>query len=184
MCIIRICINVFQSHRQVALPRGNWTDENDRINDQRTISNSPLARNTPSPSLTEGFSELNEAIALFCRRAAREALKSCPFDGIPSTDDVKHKDGLRKVFPQDNHSSMMRSELEAPRPLLHAINYGLCSIISKVLHDEIFDAFHPSLSGSVGAQHSHYLNELYDKTRLEGQIVRLFSPFGRSDRLW
>ena len=147
----------------------------ERVNGQRTIFYSPLARNTPPPSLTEGFSKLNEAIASLCEDAAGTILQSCPFDGTdtPTTENAEDLDALKAAFPQgDSVPSMILSKKKSPRPLDDAINYGLRSIISKTLHEEIFHPFHPSLSGRItperGVERSAYLKEIYELTRFEG----------------
>src|SRR5258708_1639046 len=141
----------------------------------RPIDNFPSSGNAPTPTFTEGFSKLNDAIARFCDDAAGTILQDWPFDGTngPTTEHVKNLVALKAVFPQGNAvPSMILSRRNAPRPLDDVINYGLRSIISKVLHDEIFDPFHPSLSprigGERGVRRSAYLKKMYQSMRFEG----------------
>jgi len=123
------------------------------------------------PRLSQGFSRLNEATALFCDDVAAWTLKNWPFEGIddPTTEHVEDLAALKALVPQGNSvPSLILSRRNSPRPLDDVIAYGLRSIISKTLHQEIFDPFHPTLSvrisGEAGAEHSAYLKELHNLT--------------------
>ncbi len=147
------------------------------ISSQRSIGDSPSSWNTSASTFTEEFSKLNDTIARFCDDAAGTILQDWPFDGTdrPTTEHVEDLVALKAAFPQGKVvPSMILSRRNAPRPLDDVISYGLRSIISKVLHEEIFDPFHPSLSlrirGETGVRRSAFLKKMYGSIRFEGQI--------------
>ena len=142
---------------------------------QRDVFHPSAAINTLPPRLSQGFSKLNEAVAFFCDDTAGWTLQNWPFEDAydPTTEHVADLEALKASFPQGNAvPSLILSRRNSPRPLDDVINYGLRSIISKALHQEIFDPFHPSLSlrigGEEGARCSAYFKELHNSTRSQG----------------
>jgi len=105
-------------------------------------------------------------------------LQNYPFDGVdrPTTEDAEDLEALKKAFP--SVSSMIQSKWKAPRPLDDVIAYGLHSVISRTLHEEIFDPFHPCLSpriGGEGAQRSAFLNGIYQSMRWDDTGIDMSS---------
>src|SRR5258708_16053243 len=144
------------------------------LEDQRDVVHPSVASNKHLLRLSQGFLNLNEAIVFFCNHTAGWALRNWPFEGIdnPTTENANLV-ALKASFPQgDSVPSLIVSKMNSPRPLDHVLNFGLRSIISKALHQDIFDPFHPSLSlrigGEEGARRSELLKELQDSTRSQG----------------
>ncbi|KAF8342292.1 uncharacterized protein EI90DRAFT_3116241 [Cantharellus anzutake] len=139
----------------------------------------------PPQHLVDVFADFNVDIAQFCTGVAEWTLKNWPFEDdieVPSTGDVSNLTLLKNAFPEGNAvPSMILSKRNSPRPLEDVIDYGLRSIISRALYDEILEPFHPSLSlrvgGEEGTKRSQYLKSIYYSILYDGEFY-LF-PFLR-----
>ena len=132
-----------------------------------------------SGQIVSEFKTINRTVEDVARSAAEDSLRQWSFEkeGEASTADVHDIETLKSLIPQGNAvPSILFSKKKTPRSLEDILDYGLRSIISKVLDEEIFFPFHPSLASlqaEEGARRSGYLKELYGLTRSQGESIML-----------